>query len=173
MLPEMDPRSRVPIEVRNDLVMASRDSVRGDAASADCRGTSPPSTFAVCFWFQLRFSSAPVLLQHGESVARHPAAAAGREEGGREGGGSPQTWVDRRPESRRGPLLPAAVNEEKIPEPRSTPNSGSPTLTQQCGRPEVSLDGSHGGRCWVGAGLPLENADFRHFLALVSFQFNV
>ena len=31
--------------------------------------------------------------RHGESVSGHPAAAAGREESGREGGRGPQTWV--------------------------------------------------------------------------------
>lgn len=42
------------------------------------------------FW--LRFSAVS-LIRHGESVPGNPAAAAGREESGREGGRGPQTWV--------------------------------------------------------------------------------
>lgn len=46
--------------------------------------------FAVLFSVSLQLL-ADLRLQHGESVTGDPAAAAGREESGREGGRSPQT----------------------------------------------------------------------------------
>lgn len=94
------------LEKRQEL--RARDGVTWAALSSDVRSAdlSTEEEDQILRSADLHFGSfrvfcpgslqlfADLLLRHGESVSGDPAAAAGGEESGGEGGRSPQTWVE-------------------------------------------------------------------------------
>lgn len=86
-------RDEVTWEARSSDVRSADCGIRGRRPNPSFRRPSFRSLSPVFFANSLQLF-ADFLAQHGESVTGDPAAAAGREESGREGGRSPQTWVE-------------------------------------------------------------------------------
>lgn len=115
-------RSREASYVVTQRQLTRVDSIEeeGKSSSSAAVAVSAPPTFTSPFFhrtIQRRWPQ-PLLLRHGEPVSGHPAAAAGRETGGWEGGRSPQTWVW------RSGLVCSAAACLPISNGRISPNTG-------------------------------------------------